>query len=477
VFMENSKLISLLKLFSQKEFKEFGRFVYSPFFNRLNNIKKFYEAIKPFHPDFPAKNVIKEKIYAFIFPGENFNYWKFKNLTSDMLDNAENFLAFKRFREDKFAVKKYLLDELTSKGDTKEFEKNLKEIEKELLTGMIKGENNYYNKYQAELAKGSFQFYKKDFLKENNLREITDNFLNYALIRILKLYTYMINEELVFKSGNTKLVLINEIIDHIKQYTYSDTPAIRIYYLILMLTMKNGDGYYYELKEFKSKNKKNLSADETYNIDTVLRNFCTKMVLQGNKLFLKEYFEMLKVEIFDNLDNMGNFISHFRFMNAVITATRLNEINWAEEFITQYGEYLDPMYKNETINLTTAILFFAKKQFEPALIEIQKINFDDCHHKMHLRNLTLQIYYELGYYESAISLIDSYRHFLRRESSLSDFYRDYNENFVKYFSDILKINMGDSNIHADEFRHNLENASEFANKDWIMNKIDTIISS
>ena len=201
------------------------------------------------------------------------------------------------------------------------------------------------------------------------------------------------------------------------------------------------------------------------------------MVLNGNKLFLKEYFEMLKEEIFDILDNKGNFISHFRFMNAVITATRLNEIQWAEEFITRYGEYLDPVYKNETIDLTNAMLFFAKKQFEPALKEIQKINFDDCHHKMHLRNLTLQIYFELGYYESAISLIDSYRHFLRREKSLSDFYRDYNENFVKYFFDILKLKMGESNIPADELKHNLENANEFANKDWIMNKIDILFNN
>ena len=162
-------------------------------------------------------------------------------------------------------------------------------------------------------------------------------------------------------------------------------------------------------------------------------------------------------------------------MNAVITSLRLKEINWTENFIKENQNFLETDYKYETVSLTTGMLHFAKRNFEQSLTELEKINFENCHHKMHLRNLTLQIYYELNYYEPALSIIDSYRHFLSRELTISELYKDYNINFVKYFSELLKIKMETTEKDAGELAYEIDKSPEFANKEWLIEKIEELL--
>jgi hypothetical protein len=229
--------------------------------------------------------------------------------------------------------------------------------------------------------------------------------------------------------------------------------------------------YYFELKDIKIKNKGLLHQEELFDIDICLVNFCTRMVLQGSREFLKEYFELLKEAIFDSTGQKAESVSHFRFMNAVITGLKLGEIEWVENFIHDFQDALQAEHKDETLGLTMGMLHFSRDEYNEALNQLKKINFDDCHHKMHLRNLTLQIYYELNYYEPAISILDSYKHFLARERSISELYKNYNMNFVNYYAKLLKIKMGSGDVSADELSFAINKSNEFANKDWVLKKL------
>jgi flagellar biosynthesis regulator FlbT len=471
--MHNSKIIAILKTLTPKEFRDFGRFVHSPFFNRLRNVVKLYEVLKKYYPEFSNRNLSEGSIYMKIFPSEKFDYWKMKNLISDLMALAEEYLAYTKYRTDNFNRTKYFLESLHTRHLDKMFENKFNEAGKIIKTDYIEGENDYFRKYQLELLAGNHEFDKRDFSSENRLQIITDNFIKFSLLRILKMYIYMINENVVYRVENKELVLINEIINHIKEFKYHDTPAIRIYFLILMIIMddEEAEKYYFELKDIKIKYKNNLETDELYNINICIANFCTKKVLLGAKRFLSEYFEAIKDSIFHDPWGNPDIITHFRFMNAVITGIKLGEIKWVESFIRDFQNKLQPEYRDETVGLTTAMLLFANNNYEKALAELTKINFDDCHHKMHLRNLTLQIYFELNHFEPALSIIDSYRHFLTREKSISELYRNYNVNFIKYFNELLKLKIGIKEMSADDLLYDVNKSPEFANKDWILEKL------
>lgn len=61
--------------------------------------------------------------------------------------------------------------------------------------------------------------------------------------------------------------------------------------------------------------------------------------------------------------------------------------------------------------------------------------------KKHIKlvNSIKKIYYELERYDKAMEVIDSYRHFPAKNKSVSDTFRKYSNEFVKYYAELLKV--------------------------------------
>src|SRR5439155_22489713 len=86
-----------LKLFSKEEFKKFGLFVCSPYFNRLNNVTRFYNILKNYHPDYKSKKLTRENIFKKIFPGQKYVDIRLRTLFSYLFFLAEKFLAMEYY--------------------------------------------------------------------------------------------------------------------------------------------------------------------------------------------------------------------------------------------------------------------------------------------------------------------------------------------------------------------------------------------
>src|SRR5947207_2240229 len=135
--MIKSKSISLIKTFSPEEFKCYGLFVRSPFFNRENVQIKFYDLLRKHYPGFDSADLDKEKIYGKLYPGREYNDGAMRNVISDALKLTEIFLSVKRFQADGFKGDLFLLEELKNRKLLNQFMSRMGKIEKEI-------ENNTY---------------------------------------------------------------------------------------------------------------------------------------------------------------------------------------------------------------------------------------------------------------------------------------------------------------------------------------------
>lgn len=93
--MQNTRLVKLLKKFPQDDIKKFRDFVNSPFFNKNKKVIRLAEYILKFYPDFSQKDFEEEAVFKKLFPGEKYEYQKIKNLISDLLNLAFNYLRTK----------------------------------------------------------------------------------------------------------------------------------------------------------------------------------------------------------------------------------------------------------------------------------------------------------------------------------------------------------------------------------------------
>ena len=71
--MKNLQLFEALKSLNKNEFREFGKFINSPYLNNRSEITRFYETIKKYYPDFTTEKIDEGKIFEKIYPGKKFS--------------------------------------------------------------------------------------------------------------------------------------------------------------------------------------------------------------------------------------------------------------------------------------------------------------------------------------------------------------------------------------------------------------------
>lgn len=115
--MQNTKLISLFKTFSPVEFKEFDKFLSSPFHAGDRNLRPFFETLKDFYPDFDDPNLTSEETFRVLYPDEKFDESRIRKLSSFLFKMAEEYLIIVELRG-KTIERKFMLLEQFRKGDS-----------------------------------------------------------------------------------------------------------------------------------------------------------------------------------------------------------------------------------------------------------------------------------------------------------------------------------------------------------------------
>jgi hypothetical protein len=113
--MISSKAIDLVKTFSEDEFKKFGLFVSSPYFNKENIQVNFFDILKKYHPEFDNRNFVKEKVFRRLYPGKKYNDGVMRNILSKTLDLAENFISIQNLQSNEFNCSLALIRELSNR--------------------------------------------------------------------------------------------------------------------------------------------------------------------------------------------------------------------------------------------------------------------------------------------------------------------------------------------------------------------------
>ncbi len=139
--MQKSQLAAILRSLSKDEYKEFGRFIHSPYFNNRDEVSRYYEALKEFYPLFSSKRLTEEIMFSKVYPGKNFSGLLMRKLNSLMISQAMNFFAVSSFKENELEFNVKILDRLREKKLDAMFEKRSK-----YLNELFSTHSNYRHK-------------------------------------------------------------------------------------------------------------------------------------------------------------------------------------------------------------------------------------------------------------------------------------------------------------------------------------------
>lgn len=470
--MDKVKSISVFKTFSRKELSRFIDFLNSPYFNKGKKyIARFCEELASYHPDYFSEASIKEKVYSKLYPDEKYNDQRFRKLSSELYKLLTDFLAVDSFMKDENEMNANILSQLMERKLGNIFELEVKKSYEDLQK--INLRNDYYNKKMYDLIYNEKFFYFQR--KRNHALGIYDKemefFTKYSLSLIMTKFIERAMEERFFKSREFKMPLFKEIVKYLEENKFLNDPVVRLLYLQLILCTQDNDESFYKLRKLLYKEEKKISKNQIRMIYTILVNYAVERSEKGVIAFQKEILGL-------NLEIIGKkltsqYLSGFQFINIVTLLLKFGKAKQLARFIEENSGLLNPEMRQTILDFSFACVRFYEKDFESSLEQLSKINFDHYQLKFQIKNLTLKIYYEQNQFESIFSLTDSYKHIIKRETSIPASIRKTILDFLKILIALSELRSGrkktDKWILDKEIR-----SLQPAEKSWLKEKISEL---
>ncbi len=480
--MKNSKLASLLSKLSPKEFKEFGKFVKSPYFNSNSNVVKLYDLISKYFPNLDHPKLAKENIYLHIYPDEKYNDSTSRGLLSAALKLGEDFLAVSHLKDNEDRYKEFLLNELCERKIFDLFNIHLKKTRTELENIGDKDEDYFYLKYRIETlinsidSKSYIPLTQKDIPGDINIKD-TENLIIYFLVSILKRYNYLFT-----KTGSLNVALdmkfLDEIIAYLEKTDLREIPILNYHYNRAMLYRSNMDEkYFLELRKIFFDENNGLNQYERYNLLASISNYCVqKKKFSGDELSQAQY-EQFKFAIENNILTVDHSepIHPVMFSNIVNSQIHLDKENEAREFIQNFKDRLAPDRMESAENFNMARIYFKEKKFDKALECLELVQNEDIYYKIGVKNLYAMVYYDKNLIEELILLLESYKSFLNNTVVLGPRLRENHMNFILILFKILKLKDFGEKIDIEYLKHEINDTPSVLNGEWLIKKITELI--
>lgn len=471
----------MLKTFDQQELKSFGDFLSSPFFNKQTALSKLFKAVSKFKPDFNNEELEKRKIYIQIYPDKAYNDKIMRNLMTEMVKLGENFLELKYYYSQKGDRYNYLLNGLLSKRLNANFEKNAKAADTFFESSNI-SEENYYNILNLNVLKYQYGISKDPKMETTlDLRPILDPLLTYFSMIYFKLNYNLANRRHDYNfehmfSADEKF--INNFLDFVKNKSLKSEPVILIYYDILMLFFKSNDECYFnELRDLVRKYNILFNKREKRNFYLGMVSYCNRKLALKDRRYVdisfEIYNEMLDTKSYcsDESDVMLPVI----FKNIVKCGIMTRKFDWTIEFIEKFKDKLTTGYDFNIYNFSYSQLYFKMKDFKKSMDFLAKVKYENVFDKLDVKSLLVQLYYDENSYESLMTHLDTYRHFLKHDKLLSKSAKSVYVNFIGFVTRLLKLKEDKNVMHEIESLRKEINDTIVYDSGWLIEKLDQII--
>ncbi|MBL7129435.1 MAG: hypothetical protein ISS16_10705 [Ignavibacteria bacterium] len=494
--MKNHQIINILKTFSDEDFNYFRDYLRSPFFNRSKQLLNMYEVIVNFRPQFNSKNFTKKNIHNKIFPTFEYKETTVSTLLVNLSYLAQDYLMYSNVRSNYLKSQDFLFDELLKRKLYKLFEKNAAEFERILNDNRGVDVDNILSKFYFETDKYNYNVINKTFVEKQthneNIELITNrgkHLIFYFIIQMIKqnlgLYTYKFNYDVDIENNFlikfSKNVYFKKILEYLCNNTGDSeySKVARTYkHLFLMFSDFENEKHYYDFKEVFLKNSRLFSYDEKQFLSSSLVQYCLakNRVIGLDSKYNKELLEIYELIVkneyykFSFSDNLPVGL----FRNIVILGLRLKKYKWIDDFINNNRRKLHAEQRKNMYYYCHSKIYFERGMYRKALDNFSKIQLSSSTFKVDIKNMILRTYYELNLTEYARSFIDSYRHFLRNDKTLSVERRSAYRSFVNIVQNLLDAKNSNKKSHVTYIEKRLNDKENIAFREWLYEKVSEL---
>lgn len=478
--MKDRKIFSVLSGLNIYELNSFGKYVRSPYFNVNQQIISYFEILDKHIKSDKTEELTNEYIWELVFVGEIFNNQKLLKLNSDLVKLLEDFIAQKEFDSMVSLRSNLKIAGANKRNLIKLYNGILGEIDRLGKLEMNQSAEFYLIKYQIEKnifslkTENEKKNEKFEIRSELNINKISDNLDYFYIAEKLRHYCTLLSWKKMYLL-DIEMKNMDFVLQLATNEPYASIPPVSLYYK-MYLTYVEGDDVqnYFELRDLIKTNIHFFPHEEQRDIYSTAISYCINKVNKGDLDFQKETFLIYKETIDNNIVLTDKLISQTTFRNIVFFALRVEEYNWAENFISEYAQYVDEKYRENAVKFSLARLEFYRKNFGKVLDHLNKVSYEDVWYILGSKTLQLASYFELDEYDALESLLQSFKMYIRREKSLTNDRKATYLNLIKFTSALMKINPKEQ-IRVLKLRDEIVETKGVVSKPWLIEKVENLI--
>lgn len=476
--------IKILKTFTSKEMNDFEKFLISPFYNNHSTLIKIFRELKKYYPSFEDAILSKEYLFNLVNKGVKYDDMLFRKYLSRLYKLAEEYLNVIQVNSESGKKEINILIQLTNRRANDIFSKKLNETEKVFKKKNRIDVDDFLLRFMLEVVKYN-NFFPENFKKIMNKStdELYENLLNYFIFNSSSVLNQFIADKYSFKKSETlhpagiffRIFNLEKYIKNIKKVTDSSNKDKLLFLELVsrdlkLIPSKSGIHDYRKLKSLVYKNKENLSNQLFYYYLQRLNVFCLLENAKGKTDMSKELFENYKMLLDNNLFFLdgAEYIKFFDFRAILFSALKNKEYEWTECFINEKMNLVKDEKRVNVFHFGFSFLSFYKKNYSEALNHISKIKNESNPLAIDIYILKAKIFYMLGHFDSALSVADSFRHYIKDNNLLAEFHKEILLNFLKHFKSVIKLTLSKNKIKLKKLITELEKAVHTRERKWML---------
>jgi len=476
--MTNSKLIPILKSFSKEEIREFDKFLSSPFFGCKKFVLNFYRELTKLYPSFAESKTDKKKIFEKLYGGKKYNDGLTRRIISDLIRYAEEYLKLKNFSGNNIFQKHCLLNELRIRNLGDQFRIRSESMLKKINSADQVNPESLLETYFVNMEVKEFRTHLRDS-KMHEAYALTVETFTVFYLRII--YSYINHRNTFSREIKKSNKLADEFIRNLNfkeflNYLENNDSRYSVYlkmvlYSYNIVSDKNDRESYYKLNQLLKDNPGYFSEWEVKNLYVNIIKFLSYQNDNYDNIFIdEEYFLYEKFLSGYYIPNPSLTLQISFCRNYINICRQKGEFGRIKAFRKKYSEYFPADYKDDLVSLCESVYHFEKKNFTGSVNYASKVNFNKDVFKFDIKILKIKNFYELGYFESAYTELDTLKHLFSSTENIKPGALLKGKNFAKYFSSILNIKMGNKKKESHLLKKLLLKEKNILEKNWLILK-------
>ena len=473
--MQKSNLILFFKRLEKRDWREFRKFVRSPYFNQREDVIQMFEYLDEAINFLPPMALHREKVYSKTYPKEIFDEKKLRHTTSALLKILKKYFVHAELENDSIQTQQYLSKSFRKKGLDVFFEKELK-ISKSLLEKEPYRDSDFYlKKYKIGMEEAGFGIAQKR-KETKNLQPVADDLTISFIASILRL-SCEIQSHQTLSDQVYDLKFLPKILELVDLGNYANVPVILLYFHsynafghLQNNEITQSEFHFNKFKKLIHQHWKLIPPTEIRNIYLYAINYCIKRLNAGDRHFIRKAFELSRSGLKNETLLEDGILSSFTYKNITRLGMALSENEWVEEFLETYKKYLHPRERDNNWRYNLAFFYFQQQKYKQAMQLLLQVEFKDVLYNLDARRILLKSYFELEEFNALVSLLDSFSRYIQRQKEIG-YHRENYLNMIRFVKKIIHSRLDDKKV-AQQLIKEIEATNGLAEKEWLLEKLN-----